>query len=38
MSPDMKRRAFLTASAAVAGVALLPKPFAVAAAASGKKG
>ncbi|MFJ1900317.1 hypothetical protein [Streptomyces sp. NPDC088115] len=34
----MKRRAFLTAGAAAAGVALLPKPFAVAAAASGKKG
>ncbi|MFJ4856943.1 hypothetical protein [Streptomyces sp. NPDC088730] len=34
----MKRRAFLTAGTAAAGVALLPKPFAVAAAASGKKG
>lgn len=38
MSPDMKRRAFLTAGAAVAGAALLPRPFAVAAAAAGKKG
>ncbi|MFG2593129.1 hypothetical protein [Streptomyces sp. NPDC048438] len=35
MSPDMKRRAFL---AATAGAALLPMPFAVSAAASGKKG
>lgn len=38
MSPDMKRRAFLTAGAAVAGAAFMPEPFAVAAAASGKKG
>ena len=38
MSPDMKRRTFLTASAAVAGAALLPAPFAVAAASAGKKG
>ncbi|MFH8469032.1 hypothetical protein [Streptomyces sp. NPDC017991] len=34
----MKRRAFLAAGAGVAGGALLPIPFAVAAAASGKKG
>jgi Tol biopolymer transport system component len=38
MSPQMKRRAFLTAGAGVASAALLPRPFAVAAAASGKKG
>jgi Tol biopolymer transport system component len=38
MSPDMKRRAFLTAGAGVVGAALLPRPFAVAAAAPGKKG
>ncbi|BCL32488.1 PD40 domain-containing protein [Streptomyces aurantiacus] len=38
MSPDMKRRALLAAGAGVAGAALLPRPFAVAAAASGKKG
>ncbi|MFJ8825555.1 hypothetical protein ACIREE_27785 [Streptomyces sp. NPDC102467] len=38
MSPEMKRRAFLAAGAGVAGAALLPRPFAVAAAASGKKG
>jgi Tol biopolymer transport system component len=38
MSPEMKRRAFLTATAGVAGAALLPMPFAVSAAASGKKG
>ncbi|WP_247720694.1 hypothetical protein [Streptomyces sennicomposti] len=34
----MKRRAFLTASATVAAAALLPMPFAVAAASPGKKG
>jgi Tol biopolymer transport system component len=34
----MKRRAFLTAGAVVAGATLLPWPFAVAAAASDKKG
>lgn len=38
MSPDMKRRAFLIAGATVAGAALLPKPFAIASAAAGKKG
>ncbi|MEB8338258.1 hypothetical protein [Streptomyces endophyticus] len=38
MTPDIKRRAFLAAGAAVAGAALLPTPFAVAAAADGKKG
>ncbi|WP_306322156.1 MULTISPECIES: hypothetical protein [unclassified Streptomyces] len=38
MTPDIKRRAFLAAGAAVAGAALLPTPFAVAAAAEGKKG
>ncbi|GGS60777.1 hypothetical protein AB0E75_31680 [Streptomyces griseoviridis] len=34
----MKRRAFLIAGATVAGAALLPKPFAIASAAAGKKG
>ncbi|BBB01261.1 hypothetical protein RVR_8577 [Actinacidiphila reveromycinica] len=38
MPPDIKRRAFLTAGAATAAAALLPKPFAVAAAGPGKKG
>lgn len=38
MSPDMKRRGFLMAGAAVAGAALLPQSFAVAAARDGKKG
>lgn len=38
MSPDMKRRGFLAASAAVAGAALLPTSFAVAAARDGKEG
>lgn len=38
MSPEMKRRTFLAAGAATAAAALLPVPFAVAAAAPGKKG
>ncbi|WP_199809920.1 PD40 domain-containing protein [Streptomyces sp. NRRL F-5126] len=38
MSFEMKRRVFLAAGAGAAGTALLPKSFAVAAAAHGKKG
>jgi Tol biopolymer transport system component len=38
MSPDMKRRTFLTVGATTAAAALLPTGFAVAAAAPGKKG
>ncbi|TMR38000.1 hypothetical protein ETD85_06020 [Nonomuraea zeae] len=38
MESGMKRRAFLTAGAATVGAALLPKPFAVAAAGESKKG
>jgi Tol biopolymer transport system component len=38
MSPDMKRRTFLAAGAATAAATFLSKPFAVAAAAPGKKG
>ncbi|TYB55344.1 hypothetical protein FXF51_45590 [Nonomuraea sp. PA05] len=38
MDNGMKRRSFLAAGAAAVGTALLPQPFAVAAAGSGKKG
>ncbi|MGW1022330.1 TolB family protein [Streptomyces sp. NPDC002577] len=38
MATDIRRRAFLAAGAAVVGTALMPKAFAVAAAADGKKG
>jgi Tol biopolymer transport system component len=37
-NPALRRRSLLAAGAAAAGAALLPKPFAVAAAAPGKKG